>query len=77
MDIKVWLQEKIAEETELPITEISCDTEFNDFNMDSLSMLTVAFDLETILDIEEIDPSVFTEYNTINKLVEWIEQLQQ
>ncbi|WP_438422587.1 acyl carrier protein [Aquimarina macrocephali] len=72
MDIKLWLQEKIAEETELPINEISCDLEFVNFNMDSLSILTLAFDLESKLNIGEIDPTLFSEYNTINKLVAWI-----
>lgn len=73
MNITLWLQEKIAEETNLPIEEISCDLEFSNFNMDSLSILTLAFDLESKLDITEIDPTIFSEYNTINKLVVWIE----
>ncbi|WP_109852049.1 acyl carrier protein [Aquimarina sp. AU58] len=73
MNIKLWLQEKIAEETELPINEISCDLEFVNFNMDSLSILTLAFDLESKLNIGEIDPTLFSEYNTINKLVTWVE----
>ncbi len=73
MNIKLWLQEKIAEETELPIDEISCDIEFIKFNMDSLSILTLAFDLESKLNIGEIDPTLFSEYNTINKLVTWVE----
>ncbi|WP_074408002.1 MULTISPECIES: acyl carrier protein [Aquimarina] len=73
MNIKLWLQEKIAEETELPINEISCDLEFINFNMDSLSILTLAFDLESKLNIGEIDPTLFSEYNTINKLVTWVE----
>ncbi|TSE08640.1 acyl carrier protein [Aquimarina algiphila] len=73
MNTKLWLQEKIAEETELPIEEISCDIEFTKFNMDSLSVLTLAFDLESKLNIGEIDPTLFSEYNTINKLVTWIE----
>ncbi|WP_109300413.1 acyl carrier protein [Aquimarina sp. AU474] len=73
MDIKLWLQEKIAEETELPIQEITYDEEFTSFKMDSLSVLTLAFDLEGKLNIGEIDPTVFSEYDTINKLAKWIE----
>ncbi|MEW7291366.1 acyl carrier protein [Aquimarina sp. 2304DJ70-9] len=73
MSIKLWLQERVAEETDLPIDEISCDLEFTNFNMDSLSTLTLAFDLESKLDVGEIDPTIFSEYDTINKLVEWIE----
>ncbi len=77
MNIQLWLQEKIAEETDLPINEILFDVEFTDFNMDSLAILTITFDLESILNIEEIDPSIFTEYNTINKLTTWIENHQK
>ncbi len=77
MDIKLWLKERIAEETDIAISQISGDQEFSEFNMDSLSTLTLAFDLEALLGIEELDPTVFSEYNTINKLAAWIEQRQK
>lgn len=76
MDIKLWLKEKIAEETELPLNQISYDEEFDNFKMDSLSLLSFSFDLEKLLDIPEINPTVFTEYNTINKLAQWVENLK-
>jgi len=76
MDVKKWLQNKILEETDIPLKEISLDATFEDFNMDSLAILSITFDLEEYLSREEeqIDPSVFTEFNTINKLALWIEQ---
>ncbi len=74
MDIKIWLQEKIAEESDLPVNEIPLDKSFEDFNMDSLSLLSLIFDLETILGMEEMDPAILTENNTINKLSIWIHQ---
>jgi len=79
MEIKKWLQEKISEETDIPKNEISLDTPFDNFNMDSLATLSITFDLEEFLSREEeqIDPSVFTEYNTINKLSLWLEQTQK
>ncbi|WP_025741445.1 acyl carrier protein [Aquimarina pacifica] len=73
MSTEQWLKERIAEETDLPIDEISSDQEFTTFNLDSLSILTLAFDLESKLNVKEIDPTVFSEYNTIKKLVSWIE----
>ena len=78
MEIKKWLQEKISEETDIPFNEISFDTNFENFNMDSLAILSITFDLEEYLSREEIqiDPSVFTEFDTINKLAVWIEQSQ-
>ena len=76
MDIKIWLQEKISEESDMPISEISLDKAFQDFNMDSLSLLSLIFDLEATLGIEEMDPAILTENNTINKLSKWI-QLQK
>lgn len=78
MEIKKWLQEKISEETDIPFDEISFDINFESFNMDSLAILSITFELEEYLSREEvqIDPSVFSEFNTINKLTVWIEQTQ-
>jgi acyl carrier protein len=70
IDLKLWLMEKIAEETSMQIKNISCDQEFSSFALDSLSLITLSFDLEKLLD-EELSPTLFTEFNTINKLVEW------
>jgi acyl carrier protein len=72
MDIKVWLQQKIAEESGQPLEEILYDTEFSNFKLDSLSIVTLAYELESMLNIE-LSPTAFTEFNTINKLAEWIQ----
>ncbi len=71
MNIKLWLQEKIAEETGIPTSEVLCDVEFENFNLDSLSLISLSFDLETLLE-KELSPTLFTEFNTINKLTEWV-----
>lgn len=73
IDVKEWLLEKIAEETGLNTDQISCDEDFNNFDMDSLSIVSIAADLESVTQ-EEIDPTAFVEYNTINKFVVWITQ---
>jgi acyl carrier protein len=72
-----WLQQKIAEETGLPIADIAYDTPFEQFSMDSLSVITLAYELESFTGKETIDPSVFSEFNTINKLTAWLEQQKQ
>jgi acyl carrier protein len=41
--------------------------------MDSLSIVSIAADLESVVN-EEIDPTAFIEYNTINKFTEWMAQ---
>lgn len=72
IEIKVWLQQKIAEESGQPLEEILYDTEFTNFKLDSLSIVTLAYELESMLNIE-LSPTAFTEFNTINKLAEWIQ----
>lgn len=71
MEIKTWLQKQISEELGLAPSEISCDTDFAQFNLDSLSLVSLSFELENLVK-DEISPTIFAEYNTINKLVEWI-----
>ncbi len=75
MDLKFWLQEKIAEEAGVEPDEISCEEEFNQFDLDSLALVSLSFELETLLN-REISPTVFTEFNTINKLEEWVSNLK-
>lgn len=71
MDIEVWLKQQISEEAGVPVNEISNDDEFENFKLDSLSLVSLAFELEKVVD-KEIDPTVFTEFNTINKLTKWV-----
>jgi acyl carrier protein len=75
MDIKLWLTEQIAEESGLAIGEVSTSTDFEDFDLDSLSLVSLAYDLETLIN-KELSPTVFTEFNTIDKLAKWIEKQQ-
>lgn len=72
MDIKIWLQEQIAQESGKQIADTSCDEEFENFDLDSLSLVSLSYELETKFDLD-IGPTVFTEFNTINKLSEWVE----
>jgi acyl carrier protein len=70
--ISEWLVQAISVELEIPKESISLDEPFETLNLDSLSILTIAFDLEEKFNIEELSPTVFSEFNTINKLSEWL-----
>lgn len=73
MNVKDWLIIKIAEETGLENELINCDELFENFDLDSLSSISIAFDIENKFKLDEINPTVFEEFNTINKLSEWIQ----
>jgi len=73
MTTQLWLQQKISEESGIDSSQIGFDQEFEQFRMDSLSVITLAYELEAFSGVEQIDPAVFTEFNTINKLAEWIQ----
>jgi acyl carrier protein len=70
-NVTEWLQKQIAEESGVPIQEISCDEDFENFKLDSLSLVSISYELESQVNVE-ISPAIFTEFNTINKLAAWI-----
>ena len=70
-----WFRQKLSEETALDIKAVNLDTHFNSLNLDSLSMVSLAYELETFTGIV-IDPTAFAEFKTPNELVQWI-QLQK
>lgn len=72
-DIRVWLRDKIAEESGFDSTQVSYDEAFESFKLDSLSLLSLSYELESLLE-RDLDPTLFTEYNTINKLAAWLEE---
>ncbi len=73
-EIKHWLIQKIAEESDLKAETIDVNAPIDTFNLDSLSMISLSYDLETVLG-KEIDPTVFWQHNTIDKLASAIETL--
>lgn len=70
---KDWLIEKIAEETGVQISDVHPDEPFDSFNMDSLSVVSISYDLENFSG-KTVDPTIFGEYKTINQLVNWLEK---
>ncbi|MEY3052343.1 MAG: hypothetical protein RLY31_2128 [Bacteroidota bacterium] len=72
MDIQQWLINKIAEETATPPAEVDIDRPFPEMELDSLATISMAFDLEKEFQLEELSPTVFTEFDTIRRLSEWL-----
>ena len=73
MDVHDWLQQKIADETGLPLGEIDRGAPFESFDLDSLATVSLSFEIEQKFGIDELNPTVFTEYNSINKLASWLQ----
>jgi len=76
MDYKNWLIEQIASEVSISKDQIDCDEIFENFQLDSLSIVSIAFEMEDVFHLKNIEPSLFSEYNTINKLCTWLENQQ-
>jgi acyl carrier protein len=72
-NIKDWLIIKIAEESGLTEASISPDEPFESFHLDSLSIVSLSYDLENYSG-KTVDPTVFNEYKTINELSAWLEE---
>lgn len=70
-ELKEWLRNQIAEESGIPAQQISFDDDIAKFRLDSLSLVSVSFELESLTKVP-VSPAVFSEFNTINKLTGWI-----
>ena len=66
-----WLREKITEEAGIQKEEVSFDKPLESYQLDSLSILTICYDLESFTGFT-IDPTLFSEFKTINEITEWI-----
>lgn len=72
-NMKNWFIEKIADEAGIRVDEVDCDKPFDQYDLDSLSMISLCFEMEDNFKLENTDPSMLSEYNTINKLAQWVE----
>jgi acyl carrier protein len=70
-----WLRQKLSEETSADSKTIDLDVDFKKLDLDSLSTVSLAYELETVTGVV-IDPTIFSEFRTPNELVQWI-QLQR
>ena len=73
VEIKSWLVSKIAEEADLDSEAIATDVPFETYRLDSLSLITITYDLEKLLG-KEIEPTMFWQHNSIDQLAEAIEK---
>jgi acyl carrier protein len=71
--MKNWFIDKIADEANIPKDQVDCDKPFDEYHLDSLAMISMCFEMEDHFKLENTDPSMLSEYNTINKLVQWVE----
>lgn len=76
-EIKAWLIEQVADELGIKPEEVATDEPFQELGLDSLSMTSISFELESKLGVDQISPTVFSEYDSIDKLVEWVESNNQ
>jgi polyketide synthase 13 len=66
-----WLKSKVAEEAGISEQEVSETATFESFQLDSLSLVSLSYELEKFTG-KTIEPTVFWEYNTIDKLSDWV-----
>ncbi len=70
-NVSHWLKTKIADEAGINEQEISESASFETFQLDSLDMVSLSHELENFTG-KTIEPTVFWEYNSIEKLSEWV-----
>ena len=76
MSAKSWLIKRLASESDINESEINCDDPFDDYDLDSLDSVSIFMDMESEFDLKDVDPSILSQYNTINKLSHWIESVK-
>jgi acyl carrier protein len=69
-DLMNWLVDRIAAELQTPAEKISVEESFSNLGMTSLQTLLVTGDLGEHLGVEELEPSLFWDYPTIQKLAD-------
>ncbi len=70
-DIQGWLKAYLATSLDLSPEEIDIDTDFVDFGMNSMSMIDVSGELETLLG-RRLDPTLVLDYSNIRALSEYL-----
>lgn len=71
-ELQNWLRQKLSEETSSDSKTIDLDADFASLDLDSLSTVSLAYELETLAGVV-IDPTVFSEFRTPNELIQWIQ----
>ena len=66
-----WFEKKLADELGKKQTEISLETPIEEYHLDSISLVSLSQDLEDFVGFY-IEPTIFSEFETINEVIEWI-----
>lgn len=66
-----WFENKLAEELGKKQNEISLSVSIEDYHLDSISLVSLSQDLEDFVGFY-IEPTVFSEFETINEVIQWI-----
>lgn len=66
-----WFENKLAEELGKKQNEISLSVSIEDYHLDSISLVSLSQDLEDFVGLY-IEPTVFSEFETINEVIQWI-----
>jgi alkylation response protein AidB-like acyl-CoA dehydrogenase/3-oxoacyl-(acyl-carrier-protein) synthase/acyl carrier protein len=70
-----WLCELVADQLRRPVEEIDVDAPFNDFGVDSVAAVEIAFEIERRLGIS-IDATVLWSYPNIGALTRYLDTLK-
>lgn len=68
--ISAWLADRIAGEMNVAPETISLDETFSNLGLNSLKTLIITGELGEFLGVEELNPALFWDYPTIQKLAE-------
>lgn len=66
-----WFKQKLSEETGSSKDEILLDAPIESYRLDSLSAISLTQDLEDLVGFY-IEPNIFSEFETIDDVIEWI-----
>jgi acyl carrier protein len=73
--ISAWLVDRIAREMNVAPETISLDETFSNLGLNSLKTLIITGNLGEFLGTEELTPSLFWDYPTVQKLAEHLTEL--
>ena len=71
-----WLIQKISDESGISAAAITHTTRFDSLFLDSLSLISVLYDMEGEFGLEELNPGIFSQFETVGELASWIQEQQ-
>jgi len=75
-DLQDWLRQKLAVEIGVEPGLIDLNAPFAGHKLDSLTMISISYELEEYTGLV-IDPAVFFEFDTPNKLIQWVQSQEK